>query len=25
VKLPDEELDEQTTLEPLPSNTFGEF
>ena len=25
VKLPDEELNEQTTLEPLPSNTFGEF
>ena len=25
VKLPDEELDEQTTLEPLPSNMFGEF
>jgi hypothetical protein len=25
VKLPDEDLDEHTTLEPLPSNTFGKF
>ena len=25
VTLRDEELDEETTLEPLPSNTFGEF
>ena len=25
VKLPDEEPNEQTTLEPLPSNTFGKY
>ena len=25
VNLCDEELDEEFTLEPLPSNTFGEF
>jgi hypothetical protein len=25
VKLGDQDLDVETTLEPLPSNTFGEF